>query len=382
MIFNAYKLKFKSGFHTDSYGNGSYTRSESFIHSDTLSSAVLSLWALQYPDQIEAVAKAPPYLLSSAFPFYGSTFFLPLPEGKSLTNQNSFKALPDKESVFGKNLKKTKFVPSDLWEYLLKEPDSFLKIKTKTSSDDKKTDEVVSFVHSHSSKEYLLLSPSFLVPKNVFSNKPHSFETAYHQDFIFAEDEDMRVCVSRFDNQSQDGQLFAFRRTRYPYQSFSDKWSKNFQAGLYFLARFTNEEAQKTFEELLALLGDTGLGADKNCGAGLFEFKKVASPVKPVYGNNPASSVVTLSLFCPNKEEQKHNTWFGKESRYTLTARRGWIHNSSLRRKSICMFAEGSQFKNPSPGESLKGDMVDVSPEGGYLNHKVFRDGRGFFISF
>ncbi len=373
-MLNAYKLKFKSGFHTDSYGNGFYTQSESFIHSDTLSSAVLSLWASQYPDQIEAVVKAPPYLLSSAFPFYGSTFFLPLPEGRSLTDKKSLKELSDKESVLRKSLKKIKFIPSGLWEVFLKNPSSVLQVKKEDG---------VSFLDSYSSKEYLFLSPSFLVSKDLFQKQANNSDKTYQKKSLFAEDEDMRVSVSRFNNQSQEGQLFAFRRTRYPYKS-SAKQDKNCEAGLYFLARFINEEAKKIFEEILALLGDTGLGADKSCGVGLFEVEKEKEcPIKLVYNNGSTSSVVALSLFCPNREEQKHNNnWFNSDSQYTLIHRKGWIYNSSLRRKSICMFAEGSEFKQPSSGEGLKGGMVDVTPDLSGLNHKVFRDGRGFFISF
>ena len=77
-----YKLKFHSGFHVDSFGNNFYSKSQKFIHSDTLSSAILSLWARQKPESgTEAFIEDPPFLLSSAFPFFEKTLFLPVIKG-------------------------------------------------------------------------------------------------------------------------------------------------------------------------------------------------------------------------------------------------------------------------------------------------------------
>lgn len=66
---HCYRLTFTAPFHIDSRGDAFHERSESFIHSDTLSAALLSAWALLEPEDIEQRAADPPFKLSSAFPF-------------------------------------------------------------------------------------------------------------------------------------------------------------------------------------------------------------------------------------------------------------------------------------------------------------------------
>ncbi len=387
-IIKAYKLKFKSGFHIDSYGNQSYSKSDNFIHSDTLSSALLSVWALRYPENIEQTLNSPPYLLSSAFPFYKNIFFLPIPKGRNLVKENGFTEEQKEESIQRKELKKVQFIPADLWVHLLSDSDYFLNFKKDKNENH--------FLYSIE-EQYNFMS-EFLIPKNLFQKKEKEsvgdeqevFNEKNHT--IWSTEENIRVSINRQDNQSEDGQLFSFSRA-YLKQS----------GGLYFLACFTGENQQKEFEEILAILGDTGLGGDKNCGHGLFEVcKEEKSPVSLLYNkqlelwtvqtsdksedHQKLSSLCSLSLFCPNESEQKQMSWMesedkSKRANYELKNRGGWIHNTSLRRKTLFMFMEGSQFIKPKD-MNLKGKIFDVSPDISQLDHKVFRDGRGFFIGF
>ena len=368
----AYKLKFKSGFHIDDYGNRSYSQSQPFIHSDTLSSALLSVWALRRPERMREIIKSPPYLLSSAFPFYGKTFFLPLPKGRALIDENSFKEKPSEEDNIKKTLKKVQFIPFELWERLLR--DSKYVLSADHFSFQEKTRQGKKEISKEMEQYYF--SSSLLIPRGLFKTEKET-ELSPEEKKIWAEEDNERVSVNRLNNQAEEGQLFQFCRVHYPFER-----NDELAGGLYFLVQFPKkgDREQKEFEEILALLGDTGLGGDKNSGNGLFEFSKEKScPIKTSYAEQP-SFFCSLSLFCPNKTECQTMDWL-EGGRYELKRRGGWIHNSSLRRKSLFMFSEGSCFKKSKNG-GLEGEIANVTPEACNLGHDVFRDGRGLFIGY
>jgi len=328
---NLYKLKFKSGFHTDSYGNKSHSDGDIFIHSDTLSSALFSIWAIQYPDKIDNMVQSPPFLLSSVFPFYKDILFLPTPKGV-------LRKVEFKDQSINNKLKKINFIPLKLWEQIISEPEFFISEKEIENN-------------------YDLSFCPFLIPTNERGKKPQ----------LAIKEESMRVAIDRQNNQAEEGQLFSFSRVHYPEDS-----------GLWFTAQI-DDAYREEFEEILAILGDTGLGGDKNCGNGLFEFKREECLIKSSYSDR-ANVVLSLSLFCPNESEQKDISWLDV-SAYELKKRGGWVHNSSLRRKSLLMFNEGSWFLKPK-SKNLKGGIFDVTPGISGLAHPVYRDGRGFFIEF
>ncbi|MBC6415583.1 MAG: type III-A CRISPR-associated RAMP protein Csm4 [Bdellovibrionales bacterium] len=345
-----YKLNFDSGFHIDSFGNQMYSKSQKFIHSDTLSSALISFWATQKPESFEEFIKDPPFLLSSAFPFFDNIFFFPVIKGKSLLSKDS------KDNKAFKKVKKIEFIAYDLWEKLLKNPSLYL--ESINNQDD-------TFSLPLSSKEYKVYS-SFLVPKNTFPEKK-DFEKVYK------EEKNTRTSVNRLSNkveEAEEGNLFQFSTTRY---------SSKKKAGLYFLVKFSSSKVKSDFEFLLSLLGDTGIGADKSSGKGQFSFEEVDCPIKQFYSDEP-SFAYNCSLFSPSIKELEDKSWIQK-SKYELIRRRGWIHNYSFRKKSIFMFKEGSCFPI-SKENSLKGEMKDVSPDLKQLDHKIYRDGRAFFIYF
>ena len=319
-----YKLKFHSDFHVDSFGNNSYSKSEKFIHSDTLSSAILSLWASQNPDSFKNIKpNSLPYLLSSAFPFYGEILFLPVLRGRKLLPKEM------KLSEENKKAKKVEFLPIALWEKFIKKSNFYLE----------------------DLKDYT--EAPFLTPKN--SNK--------EKQAFYKEERRYRTSVTR--NQSEEeGSLFQFSSIRYSSDS-----------GLYFLAQFTDSKAQTEFEEMLALLGDTGIGADKSSGKGQFSFQKEDSPIKTYYKNEP-SFMCNLSVFSPRVEEIKNKDGISN-SNYELIKRGGWIHNQPIRKNSLFMFKEGSCFPYKN---YLKGEVKDITPNPS--SHKVWRDGRAFWIYF
>ena len=497
----AYRLRFKSGFHVDSFGNSSYSRSESFIRSDTLSAALLSTYAIRYPEKIERVVKSPPFLLSSAFPFCNEVFFLPVPKGinlldknllsgrenssKDKTQEKALSLLADDEHSLRKKLKKVRFIPSDLWVGLLSSSRSRLKFKPLNGT----KQPALVFIDKQGHESLFLFEGSdFLLPQTFSLRQTQTQKIQQDGQSsnlkLFANPSDIypldiskreeiqRVSVSRYNNQTQEGQLFSFSKTHYPFKlkiseamtedqikSQTEDWAKNqtedqtrnktrnktkdqiedqtkdqtkdqigkakennhplplsqeklnspqareLRSGLYFLSQFKNTEAQKEFEEILALLGDTGIGSDRTCGQGLFEFSKTDPSLIFKNLNNEKSKTgfefssfdslpsdlfsqkgaqshwISLSLFHPSREERGRLSALREEDlNYELIRRGGWIHNSPFRRKSLFMFTEGSGFKNVPSDVKLKGDVTDVTPSGCNLNHKVFRDGRGFFI--
>ena len=72
---HGYRLSFKAPFHVDSRGNDNYEQVETFIRSDTLSAAILSVWGLLEPQGLAERAKLPPFRLSSAFPYFDKLYF-------------------------------------------------------------------------------------------------------------------------------------------------------------------------------------------------------------------------------------------------------------------------------------------------------------------
>ena len=357
MSLYIYKLNFQSGFHIDSLGNDSYGQSDFFIHSDTLSSALLSIWAERYPNKINGIIENPPYLLSSAFPYLDDILFLPCPKHKSLICEN-LKNIDNSSHVsLAKKLKKASFIPENLFKKMLSDPDFYL---IKNQEDFNK---IVQVKHNESINQknhkattknnQYILKDSFLIPKEAITKK------------LFEIEESQRVSIDRETNQSIEGQLFLFNQVCYQENS-----------GLYFIVQFPDSSFQNEFEEILSLLGDTGIGSDRNSGKGLFEYKKIDSNIGLSY-NSSSTRYLNLSLFCPSESEQQNiSSWF-KDPYYEIKKRSGWITNSSLRRKKVFMFSEGSVFNKTA---KLKGSFINLSPE--KSPHPVWRDGRSLFIEF
>lgn len=96
-----------SGIHL---GNGigvEYYRSDSVIHSDTLSGALCSVYAANGGDDIEAFMNS--FCLSSAMPIYDGRLFLPLPPDKQCIT------IKGNESAY-KRLKALRWIERELWE--------------------------------------------------------------------------------------------------------------------------------------------------------------------------------------------------------------------------------------------------------------------------
>ena len=154
---------------------------------------------------------------------------------------------------------------------------------------------------------------------------------------------------------------------------FFFEWSfyeKN--CGLYFILDCDKDAFEKVFK-LFNILGEFGIGTDKNIGGGNFEVEKGQIELPDV--NNPDATMI-LSSYIP--EEKEFGCLNLQSSNYQLIKRGGYIAGSDnetfrhLRKKPVYLFASGSVFNTT---QTLEGKIVDLAPK--YENmHPIYRSGR------
>ena len=152
--------------------------------------------------------------------------------------------------------------------------------------------------------------------------------------------------------------------------SFYDK------CGLYFILAYNNRSSLDIFEKILKSLSYSGIGGKRSSGYGNFD---IIEDDNILYINESlfkdSKYKMILSLYSPKRDEFDNIDF--ASSFYSLIKRDGFIYSVNyndtlLKRKSLCMFKEGSCFV----GE-IKGDIKDVSDNG---NHKVYRYGKALYI--
>lgn len=287
---HCYRLTFTAPFHVDSRGNTYYEESNSFIHSDTLSAAILATWAMVYPEQINTLALSPSFKLSSAFPFYLDRYFLP----RVLSSQPI--KLADDRLKESKKLKKIQWLDADLWHQAIKGGNWMDKLYI---------------------CQNILASHSTGLPER-----------------LWIEEERPRLAMDRKSNQAMEGELFNFSRI----------WFDQ-QGGLYFLAIFDDSVSQTQFETVLSVLADSGIGADRSNGNGCFNWQPGKNPGLQLADDKKA---VALSLVNPAPVDCQTGWLDG--SAYKLVSRGGWVGSTGSRKKRLRMFSEGSVFAKPLQG--------------------------------
>ena len=142
----------------------------------------------------------------------------------------------------------------------------------------------------------------------------------------------------------------------------------NTNCGLWFAAEFDSDETKQKIETLLHVLGDTGIGGERNVGYGLFDFAETTFEMPAIEGGN---QFVTLSPICPKSPEELTQLRTGNIA-YTLNPLQGWVRTTGIasRRKQVSMFAEGSVLHT---GDAQIGRLVDVKPDN--WEHPVYRYG-------
>lgn len=302
-------------------GKENYDFSASDLHSDTLSSALAAIRAQQgkkddIPDFLNS------FMISSAFPFYEKQYFFPKVQGiikAEIKNK--------KEHEYRKKLKGIRFIESSLWQNLIQG-------NTIIIEEDQ-------------------IQNMFLLP------------TKNKLDSIYKSRVNERVCVPREDGKDADPFFFDWK-------FFNQK------AGLFCLTD-ASDSLLDEIKSLFSILGEVGLGTDKNIGGGKFEIETDTMTIEEV---SDANATMLLSLFIPTESELKCLNL--QSSKYELVLRGGYIAGSQeetlrhLRKKSIYMFGVGSVF--PCTIE-LQGKIVDLKPDwNDSLMHSVYRSGKPFNI--
>ena len=171
---------------------------------------------------------------------------------------------------------------------------------------------------------------------------------------LFSNEEDEKVSINRLTSVSEEGMLYNISSV------FPEK-----QTFFYFVA---DGSISDEFQDSLELIKDFGIGGKVSTGYG--QIEKIESielsnfdKLFQIKGNCKA----LISIMFPKKEE------LDSILAYKLIERKGYIYNSSTRRKPLLGFAEGSIFK-----KNIEGAVVDVSQDS--IPAKKF--GKAFLIPF
>lgn len=325
--FNIIKLSFESGVHL-SQGKNVYDESASLLHSDTLKAALFAC-AIQIfgPEKVNR-SFLDDFTVSSAFPFYKNELFFPKP----FSRIQPFNELVD-EGQQPKKIKKISFLGKSYFEDLI-------------NGGQKKL-----------SPHHLLAGGDYISESFVHGKPTHVIQSDVQQ----------RVFIP----QAWDEEV----HTR-PY--YVDRLFFHPEAGLYFILTMNKEESRSMLNAALRLLGDQGIGTDRNVGNGQFTFSE--DQVSIQIPEHPDQQLL-LSLYCPEATELSENDL--KNSSYQLIKRGGYlasaadVNNITLRKRSVFMFAEGSVFSTQT---ALEGKLVDLKPKIATVKHPVWRDGRPFAL--
>lgn len=303
-------------------GRENYDFSDAALHSDTLISALAAIKAQQGGgDNLHDFLLS--FRLSSAFPYFKETLFLPTAFGKKdvvIPNQE--------EHLYRKALKKVKYAAYPIWERMVN--------GDKVTIDSKQ------------------IQGGFILEK-----ASEDFRISHSQ-------VNQRVFVPR--DGASDSEPFFFEWMYY-----------DTNAGLYVLTDATGELLEEVVK-LFKLLGLQGVGTDKSVGGGQFNAELAGC----LHINTPSSAnaMMLLSLYIPQESELENICL--EQSRYQIILRGGYIAGSQqeefrhLRKKSIYMMSVGSVLKTVNP---LEGKVVDLRPNwNDNLLHPVYRSGRALSI--
>jgi len=157
------------------------------------------------------------------------------------------------------------------------------------------------------------------------------------------------------------------------------------QSGLYCIVQYDTDEQQQRVESALRLLGDEGIGTDRNIGNGKFRLHTGTLNL-----NIPNNShyFTNLSLFVPESKAQLETLLTDSNCAYDIIRRGGWVTTypyNTYRKNPITMFKEGCVFKFGNQPNSAKlmtaGETHNTTPKVVELqNGTVYRCGKSIFI--
>ncbi len=305
--------------------------------SDSLYAAVLARLALLHGDDaVKAwvgtadTPKAPPFLLTSTFPYAGNVRFFPVPLA-------ALRCEPP-EGARHKDLKKARFVSEKIYRRLLNGEtlaDVFGEVK-----------------RLHGETVWVLEDEIAALPvqKDGRTGKVLPVETRR----FWTMEKRPRVAVGRAPNNSN---LFHVGAVHFAED-----------CGLWFGVQWLNtedtrnaegaEDTEATLKDLLADLGDAGLGAERTSGYGQAKIEKDASLDLPDPAQNDAWT--TLSRYIPAEDEIP--ALQAAAAAYQVARVGGWMDGRGLRRRAATLLTEGAVL-GPLDKPAPWGSAVDVRPQ-------------------
>ena len=323
--YSVYRLTFKTQLHLGRAAESvqqsrlGLEKTDIYIRADILFSAICQTWATFYdPESLTAFldpyrqdAPVLPLMLTSAFPFAGDVYFFPKPLIRTDHSKES---------------KQVQFVSYNI----------FLDILS-GNSPAFNTDDLIN-------AEHLWISPE---EKTQIATLLGSPSIVY--------DTDIRPRVT-IGSQNAGSEIWHIETLGF-----------NTCCGLWFAAAFDTHETQQKFETLLRVLGDTGIGGERNAGYGMFDAKVDRLEIPMQVGHQS----VTLSPICPQSPAELQRLREGNIA-YTLKPVSGWISTTgnNVPRKQVHLFAEGSVLHTQKQNV---GKLIDLTPE--TSTHPVYRYG-------
>lgn len=321
--------------------------------SDSLFAALIARLALlQGTDAVQRWMRpfldgAPPFLLSSLFPFAGEVRFFPVPMGALRPDGQ-----PLPEGVRPKELKKVQFVSYGVYCRLLE--------GRSLASQYPDVKEL------HRGKIWILTDEVKQLPKDLRRDEEAK---------IWSVEKRPRVTVGRAPEAST---LFHVGAMHY---------AKD--CGLWFGVQWLKDEAalKDLFALLLADLGEAGLGAERSVGYGK---AKIESEQEPLDLPDPSGGLwTTLSRYLPRPEEI--TALQDERAAYRIEALSGWLdspHKRGQRRRNLNLLAEGATLAT-LPGLSAPfGCVEDVhpryptAPDENPVGHSVYRAGLALAVGY
>lgn len=327
MQLQTWKLQGRA-FHFGKHGIGQETSRLTFP-SDSLYAAVLSRLALlRGGEAVEAwvgaaeTPKAPPFLLTSTFPYAGDVSFFPVP----LT---ALRCEPPERGRY-KDLKKVRFVSEKIYRRLLKGEtlaDVFDESK-----------------RLHGGAVWVLENEAVALPIQKDERTGKTLPVDARRFWTAAKRP--RVAVGRASN---DSNLFHVGAARF---------AEN--CGLWFGIQWLTEDeaARSLFANLLEDLGYAGLGAERSSGYGQATIKEDGMLNLP----DPVGVWTTLSRYIPAEDEIP--ALQAAAASYQVTRVGGWMDGRGLRRRAATLLAEGAAL-GPLDKPAPWGSAVDVRPQPG-----------------
>lgn len=329
-----YLFTFPAGFHISQGGN-EMLHSDSLLHSDMLSSALVAMGFRLYGADFDAIAFLNSFRLSSGFPWVGDGRYLPKPSYGISVAQSSPDRKREKQFKRIAYLRLDKFAEAVQTGALNWEPDEF-------------------------SEDGLLVGGK-------------GISAAWHK--AVRQKVTLRAEPSDPETQASESQSL-------PYFVEEVYFPQN--QGLFVLVDFLvpmGNPMLGTFEACMRLLGEEGIGSAKTRGLGRFTVREDLEADWGILDSLPTGTQrLMLSRFIPAPKDLDQCIW--DQSAWDVQFIRGFIAaapriaDRTRRRKGQHVFGAGSVLAQPEPPA---GRLVDLAPEDAKI--PSLREGRPLYLS-